>query len=126
MDRKSRVEYLKSAKPFKVIDIIVIALTLIIVLVLVFTVYAKKGKSVEVSIDGDKKVYDINTDRRIEVQNRLTIVIENGECYVQNSNCPDKVCEEMGRIKNVHQTIACTPQHIIIRVTGQSKINAIT
>jgi hypothetical protein len=47
-----------------------------------------------------------------------TLVIENGEAWVSEANCPDKVCMGMGKISKNGEFIACLPNQVIIVVEG--------
>ena len=64
-------------------------------------------------------VFSLDEDRVIEVQGPLgvsTVVIENGEAYMLESPCPNKVCIAMGRISEPGDTIICIPNRVYIRV----------
>ena len=45
-----------------------------------------------------------------------TMVIENGEAYMTDSDCPDHLCENTGRISKVGETIICLPHELFITV----------
>ncbi|MER2183468.1 MAG: NusG domain II-containing protein, partial [Clostridia bacterium] len=47
-----------------------------------------------------------------------TLVIENGEAWVSEANCPDKICMGMGKISKNGEFIACLPNQVIIVVEG--------
>lgn len=47
-----------------------------------------------------------------------TLVISDGEAWVSEANCPDKVCMGMGRISRTGEFIACLPNRLIITVEG--------
>ena len=64
-------------------------------------------------------VFPLEEDRVIEVQGPLgisTVVIENGEAYMLDSPCPNKVCIAMGRISEPGDSIICIPNRVYIHV----------
>lgn len=113
-------------KKLKIGDIIVISLILLITAgVFCFRLFGfSKGESVVVSVGDDEKVYSLDENTKFDIENndvRLTIVIENGCVYVDNSNCPDKICVDYGKISRVGQTIACVPAHLFIKIIGEGE-----
>ncbi|MBN1881614.1 MAG: NusG domain II-containing protein [Deltaproteobacteria bacterium] len=63
-------------------------------------------------------VFPLEEERIIEVQGPLgisTVVIENGEAYMLDSPCPNKVCIAMGHISEPGDTIICIPNRVYIR-----------
>lgn len=46
-----------------------------------------------------------------------TIIIENGQAFVTDADCPDKICEQMGRISTPGETIVCLPHKLIVEVS---------
>ena len=46
------------------------------------------------------------------------LVVENGEAWVSEANCPDKVCMGMGKISRNGEFIACLPNRLIVVVEG--------
>lgn len=56
-----------------------------------------------------------------------TLVIENGYAYVKDSSCDDHICENMGKISKVGETIICLPNTLFITVIEgeQSDLDAV-
>ena len=46
------------------------------------------------------------------------LVIENGEAWLSDANCPDHLCVKMGRIRYNGQTITCLPNRLTVTVEG--------
>ena len=42
------------------------------------------------------------------------LVVENGEAWVSEANCPDKVCMGMGKISRNGEFIACLPNQLLV------------
>ena len=68
--------------------------------------------------DGEA-VYPLNKDGVFSLNGGTnTLVIENGEAWVSEANCPDKICMGMGKISKNGEFIACLPNQVIIVVEG--------
>ncbi len=64
----------------------------------------------------------LDRDRTFTVANELgtnTIVIEDGSAYVTDADCPDKICEEMGKISKSGETIVCLPHKLIVEISDE-------
>jgi len=98
-------------------DIVVIIIIIMLALILIIVPYRKPNDNLLVRINSDE--YDIHTDRVIELET-LTIHIESSEVFVTHANCPDKVCMQMGKIKNHGDFIACIPSGVVITIVNGS------
>ena len=47
--------------------------------------------------------------------------VENGEAWVSEANCPDKVCMGMGKISRNGEFIACLPNRLLVVVEGAAE-----
>ena len=47
-----------------------------------------------------------------------TLVIENGEAWVSEANCPDKLCMGFGKISKNGEIIVCLPNRLIVVIEG--------
>lgn len=45
--------------------------------------------------------------------------IEHDGVYMENANCPDKLCVHQGRISRTGQSIICLPNKIIVEIVGK-------
>ena len=114
----------KSKKPFNFIDAIIIAVVLIaIVLCFVFSFPTKSGSMIEIYHEGKEiGIYPLETDRTISIlENNMTIVIENGYCYVQESNCMNKICVHSKEISKSGERIVCAPNKVTIIVKSDQE-----
>ncbi len=104
------------------LDIIVIAAILVISLSVLFIVLLTKkdGATVSVEINGEETaVYSLEVDGVYPLNGGTNVlVIENGEAYLNYSNCPDHTCERTGKISHVGETIICLPNRISITIKG--------
>lgn len=111
-------------KKLKIGDIIVISVILLIMAgVFCFRLFGfAEGESVVVAYGETEKVYSLDENARFNVESNdimLTVVIENGCVWVDNSNCPEQVCVINGKISRVGQTIACVPARLLIKIIGE-------
>ncbi|MBO6141172.1 MAG: NusG domain II-containing protein [Ruminococcus sp.] len=89
-----------------------------------------KGRTVEIISDG-KVLYELDIenepDREIVIEydgRKNTIVIENGDIYVKDAECPDHTCMKMGRLSQNGVPIVCLPNKLIIRYKEGADIDA--
>lgn len=106
-------------------DIIVISVILLgALLFLLFSLLGKKpGTLVVVEVSGIAVgEYSLSEDG-IYILNggTNTLVIENGEAYLSDANCPDHVCVKTGKIKYVGQTIICLPNRLSVTIKGDGE-----
>lgn len=104
-------------------DLVVVAAVLLLALVIWLAVFpGDAGGYVEVTVAGQETArYSLGVDRALELDSRgvrLTVVVEGGEVYVGQADCPDGVCTATGHISRTGQVIVCAPAGVVIRVVG--------
>lgn len=117
MEQKERKKYIR--------DLILVGALLIAALLVLLVIRnrqeRKTGTDAVVTVrtsDGDE-VYPLSKDGVFSLNGGTnTLVIENGEAWVSEANCPDKVCMGMGKISKNGEFIACLPNQVIIVVEG--------
>lgn len=79
------------------------------------------GKEIEIISDG-RVLYTIDLGREhdreiaVEYKGRINhIVIENGDVYMKEADCPDHTCIKTGRLSESGVPIVCLPNHLMIR-----------
>ena len=81
----------------------------------------KSGAEVVVKVAG-KQVTSIPLDKdtkyTIHGVNGGTneLVIADGQIWLEQASCPDKLCEHMGFISDALMPITCLPNHLVIRI----------
>ena len=84
----------------------------------------KEGASIRITIDGSEYgVYSLNDDKIIDLDGEFghkQIVIQNGEAYMKEADCPDHYCMEYKAISRKNETIICLPHKIIVEVIADS------
>ena len=99
-------------------DIVVIGLTVILAVVLFFipVVYRSDDKSMlKIEYNDTVRYADMYKNDVIELENNgyhLTLVIENGNTYISQSDCPDGTC------RNMRGFIVCVPAAIHIEAVS--------
>lgn len=111
-------------------------LILVAVLVLGLALWALwprgAGNTVTVTVNGDLAgEYALNRDLRQSVQGyggfSLTLVISDGAAHVEDSACPDLICQHHAPVSKAGEQIVCLPARIVINVSGEeAEIDAIT
>ena len=107
------------------LDIIVISAILLVSvsLLLIMTLSQKDGAVAVVEIDGKTVAeYSLAVNGEYSLNNGTNVlVIENGQAYLNYSNCPDHTCEITGKIHYVGQTIVCLPNKLSITIKGNAE-----
>ncbi|MCI8511742.1 MAG: NusG domain II-containing protein [Lachnospiraceae bacterium] len=78
---------------------------------------------VEISVDGETvATLSLDTDQEFTAQgpaggiNRL--LIRDGEVWVLEATCPDKLCIRQGKIHRDGELIVCLPNRMTAKITG--------
>lgn len=60
-------------------------------------------------------------------QNGLTVTVQvkDGQARALCADCPDKLCVRSGWLCKAGQTAACLPAGILIRITGETEVDAV-
>ncbi len=101
---------------------ILVAILLIIISVLSFS--NRQGSKVIVSVDGSVTAsYPLSEDLTTTIEGynggTNTLVIKDGKAFLTDTSCPDHLCEKMGRISSVGQSVICLPNRVVIEITGE-------
>ena len=87
--------------------------------------HAKSGTTARIVVDG-KVVQTIDVSRADEYLietgygfNRVRT--KDGHIWVEDADCPDKLCVRMGRRSDDLVPIACLPHHLVIQIDGGSE-----
>lgn len=113
-------------------DIILICILCITAAVACFFLYFKADNAekmqLQILIDGELiETYDYSTDedfyKEIALDIGNTIVIENGQIYMKEANCPDGLCIKQGEISKDGQSIICLPHKLVVRLVELSRDN---
>ncbi len=103
-------------------DFILVLIVLVIGVVgIILFNSADKGKTATIKVDG-KVAEEISLDEDIMARfNGVVIVISNGEAFVTESTCTDKVCVRSGKITREGEGIICAPNRVSVEINGENK-----
>ena len=110
-------------------DLILVAVLLVAALALFFGLRSRQardtgtGAQAVVTVDG-KEIgrYPLKKNGTFPLNGGTNIlVVENGEAWVSEANCPDKVCMGMGKISRNGEFIACLPNRLLVVVEGAAE-----
>ena len=117
MEQKEKKKYIR--------DLVLVGVLLIAAVLALFLLRNRQEKEtgsnavVTVRTADGEAIYPLNKDGVFSLNGGTnTLVIENGEAWVSEANCPDKICMGMGKISKNGEFIACLPNQVIIVVEG--------
>ena len=102
-------------------DVIFIAALLIIsALLFIFLHHNEAGAGVVVRVEGNEIArYSLSEDGTYPLNGGTNIlVIENGEAYLSDADCPDRLCVRQGSVKYTGECITCLPNKLTVTVFG--------
>ncbi len=88
---------------------------------------ANKGTMAEIKVDGKTvETISLQGDYLEKEINGVTVCRENGEIYVKEASCPDKVCVRSGKISKTGEGIICAPNRVAVEIGGKNQLDALT
>jgi hypothetical protein len=86
--------------------------------------FGESSAKVVVRVDGEiYGEYPLNSNKVIELSTERgnnKIIINDSTVWMEDADCPDKVCVKTGKIKKPGQTIVCLPHRTVIEITGDN------
>ena len=80
------------------------------------------GSAVIVEQNGRETArYALSEDRTVRIEGEggyNLLVIEGGEVYLSEADCPTQLCVKTGKIRYAGQSIVCLPHKLAVRITG--------
>ena len=61
----------------------------------------------------NSKHYEIKTE-----YGQNNIIVKNEQIAVEEADCPDQVCRQVGFVHQPHESIVCLPNHLYIEIVG--------
>lgn len=109
-------------------DVIFITIVILLAGIMAMFMYlgqGENGEMVRIMIDGKEHgSYLLGEDKVIETDNAFghnRIVIENGEVFMEEADCPDQYCVEHKAISKTNETIVCLPHKLVVEMHMQGK-----
>ena len=83
---------------------------------------SEDGNRFQILVDGEVYgEYSLEEDISIDVvvNDRIinTVEVSDGEVYMSDASCPDKLCVKEGHISHKNESIICLPNKVVIEVT---------
>ena len=115
-------------KKIKIGDIVVIlaVIALTVGLFLLKGLNQKMGETVIISVGGKESTYSLREDHIFNIGNNgisFTLVIRDGSVYIEKTRCPNKTCQEMGKISHKGETICCVPAELYVKIVGERSVD---
>ena len=74
--------------------------------------------------------YALSEDRTVRIEGEggyNLLVIQNGEAWLSETDCPNLLCVKTGKIRYAGQSIVCLPHRLAVRIAGgASGLDAVT
>lgn len=113
-------------------DMIVVGLVLIVGAIGLFMIFfqpaAPPGAEIIIQVDGVDQhnfpLYQEGRNQQIIVNGPVgttTIIMDEDRVRVTDSDCPDKICINMGWINRSGVPIACLPNRVIVSIKGDTE-----
>ena len=86
--------------------------------------FRPKGAIAQITYDGKVVcIVDLSTDREFSLEEDPTVRfrVEKGSIAFIDATCPDKICEQAGRLSRVGETAACLPRKTVVTVISGKK-----
>lgn len=103
----------------------IIALILLILVLSLWAFWPKEaGNTASVTVDGET-VLEVSLLREGKYPLEgyggfsLTVVVEKEQVRVEESTCPDLICQNHAPISRAGEQIVCLPARIVVSVTGE-------
>ncbi len=88
-----------------------------IVLFILLRLIQKPGDEVVVYLNNNEYArLALDEDAKLSINGTNTLVIHDGEAYMLEADCPDRVCINTGKISNNTQSIVCLPNGVVVTV----------
>ena len=82
----------------------------------------QKGGEVIIKVDGkDYGTYPLNEDKTIDIDEHNKVIIKEGVVYMEDANCPDKLCIKQGKIDSNGQKIVCLPNKTVVEIRSEKE-----
>ncbi len=82
-------------------------------------VYIYKGDTlIETYSLNKNEAYDIEIDNDF---NR--VVINQGTVFIEDADCPDKLCVKQGKISKSGESIICLPHKVVVKISAEEREN---
>lgn len=110
-------------------DILLIAGLLVVagVLALVLALSRRDGRMVVIRYGSEVRgQYALSETLIVPIENgqggENILHIEKGVVWMEEANCPDKLCVQQGKIKYAGESIICLPNAVVVEISGNDEL----
>ena len=106
-------------------DLLLLAVALCAALLFVLYLFfaGREGSTVRVVCGGSLwGEYSLREDREIalELENGTNLlIIRDGQVWMEEADCPDRLCVRQGAVSRVGESIICLPHELVVTVEGE-------
>ncbi len=117
----SENEESKESRIFRDITLVFAVAFVGLFIYLITLVAAMPGEYVKVTVDnGAPSFYSLSVKGDYQLNGGTnTLVISGGKAYIKDADCPDKVCENSGKISRVGERVVCLPNRVYVEIVGE-------
>ena len=97
---------------------------LIAVAILAFQLLKAPGDNTEVKVSVQGKVYGtyrLTQNQTIHIDDKNTVIIEDGTARMEWADCPDQICVNHKAISKNGESIICLPHAVYVEVISDQK-----
>jgi hypothetical protein len=108
-------------------DYAIIAIMVVLIIVFSYRYFfaPSGGTRIEIRAPSYDGSFSLGENRVVEVSGPLGItkvVIQDGEVWVSESPCKQKICIKMGHKHRVGDQIVCIPNRVLIEIVGKKEL----
>lgn len=95
-----------------------------IILLFIQNFFHKEGSTVTIYYNGNiikELPLSENTTYTFKKCGHNTLIINSGYAWMENSDCPDKLCINFGKISKAGESIICLPHKLVVTINNTSK-----
>ncbi len=113
---------MKERKFFSLFDILIVLVVIVVSVLSFLLVFSRDTENLTCVVRCDSKVvYKVElseitgiTEKTIDGEYPLTVVIKNDCVYIKDACCPDKLCEHTGEIHRANESVVCLPAKVSV------------
>lgn len=108
------------------IKLVVALLVIGFVIMGIMQLLKQEGGEAVVTVDGEEIAsYSLDKNGSYEITGvdggKNTLVIEDGQAYMSQADCPDELCVKTGRVQYDGETIVCLPHKVVVTIQSDEK-----
>ena len=99
-------------------DIVIVVCIAFAVIISVVAIFCFSGAGTTVTVQENNKIVykgSLLKDDRVELSGN-TVIIENGEVYMQSANCKNQICVKHQKISAKGEAIICLPNRATVEI----------